>query len=32
MELSKSDRGDEVDKVKLSEFLYGRYFKGASLF
>ncbi|KAJ7011829.1 hypothetical protein NC653_002047 [Populus alba x Populus x berolinensis] len=36
MELSKSDRGDEVDKVKLSEFLYGRYFKvvfiGSALF
>ncbi|KAG6788959.1 hypothetical protein POTOM_005037 [Populus tomentosa] len=36
IELSKSDRGDEVDKVKLSEFLYGRYFKvvfiGSALF
>ncbi|KAI7736428.1 hypothetical protein M8C21_016101 [Ambrosia artemisiifolia] len=26
-ELSKSDRGDEVDGVKLSELLYGRHFK-----
>lgn len=36
IELSKSDWGDEVDKVKLSEFLYGRYFKvvfiGSALF
>ncbi|CAK7356714.1 unnamed protein product [Dovyalis caffra] len=36
VELSKSDRGDEVDKVKLSELLYGRYFKvvfiGSALF
>ena len=31
IELSKSDRGDEVE-VKLSEFLFGRYFKGAFLF
>lgn len=28
-ELSKSDRGgDEADKVKLSELLYGRHFRG----
>uniref|UniRef100_A0A251RVY2 Putative major facilitator superfamily protein n=1 Tax=Helianthus annuus TaxID=4232 RepID=A0A251RVY2_HELAN len=26
-ELSKSDRGDEVDGVKLSELFYGRHFK-----
>ncbi|KAK3426642.1 hypothetical protein EUGRSUZ_F03042 [Eucalyptus grandis] len=26
-ELSKADRGDEVDTVKLSELLYGRYFR-----
>ncbi|EEF46430.1 sugar transporter, putative [Ricinus communis] len=26
-ELSKSDRGDEADKVKLSELLYGRHSK-----
>ncbi|KAK1434117.1 hypothetical protein QVD17_11035 [Tagetes erecta] len=26
-ELSKSDRGDEVDGVKLSELLYGRHFR-----
>lgn len=26
-ELSKSDRGDDVDSVKLSELLYGRHFK-----
>ncbi|KAJ6394677.1 hypothetical protein OIU77_023809 [Salix suchowensis] len=35
IELSKSDRGDEVE-VKLSEFLFGRYFKvvfiGSALF
>lgn len=28
VELSKSDRGDEADKVKLSELLYGRHFRG----
>ena len=27
-ELSKSDRGDEVDTVKFSELLCGRHFKG----
>lgn len=27
-ELSKSDRGDEVDAVKFSELLHGRHFKG----
>lgn len=27
-ELSKSDRGDEVDAVKFSELFYGRYSKG----
>ena len=27
-ELSKSDRGDELDTVKFSELLYGRHFKG----
>ncbi|XP_056167154.1 probable plastidic glucose transporter 3 isoform X2 [Syzygium oleosum] len=26
-ELSKADRGDEVEPVKLSELLYGRYFR-----
>ncbi len=26
-DLSKGDRGDEADNVKLSELLYGRYFK-----
>ena len=31
IELSKSGQGDEVE-VKLSEFLFGRYFKGAFLF
>ncbi|KAK7838317.1 putative plastidic glucose transporter 3 [Quercus suber] len=35
-ELSRSERGDEVDTVKLSELLYGRYFKvvfiGSTLF
>ncbi|KAJ4824001.1 hypothetical protein Tsubulata_033098 [Turnera subulata] len=35
-ELSKSDRGDEVDKVKMSELLHGRHFKvvyiGSALF
>ncbi|KAG8643413.1 hypothetical protein MANES_11G037500v8 [Manihot esculenta] len=36
VELSKSDRGDEADKVKLSELLYGRHFRvvfiGSALF
>lgn len=33
VEMSKSDRGDEVvDKVKLSELLYGRHFKGTYFF
>ena len=27
-ELSKSDRGDGSDSVKLSELIYGRYFRG----
>ncbi|KDP37254.1 hypothetical protein JCGZ_06310 [Jatropha curcas] len=35
-ELLKSDRGDEAEKVKLSELLYGRHFKvvyiGSALF
>lgn len=31
MELSKSEGRDEVDRVKLSELLYGRYFKGSFL-
>ncbi|KAK9123323.1 hypothetical protein Sjap_012925 [Stephania japonica] len=35
-ELSKSDRGDELETVKFSELLYGRHFKvvfiGSSLF
>lgn len=35
-ELSRSDRGDEADAVKLSELIYGRYFKvvfiGSALF
>lgn len=29
-ELSKSDRGDDTDTVKISELLYGRHFKGTS--
>ncbi|CAN0858653.1 Probable plastidic glucose transporter 3 [Linum grandiflorum] len=28
-ELSKSDRGDEVENVKFTELLYGRHFKGS---
>ncbi|KAG5021395.1 hypothetical protein JHK85_017737 [Glycine max] len=28
-ELSKSDRGDGSDSVKLSELIYGRYFRGS---
>ncbi|KAG2718423.1 hypothetical protein I3760_03G219500 [Carya illinoinensis] len=28
-ELSKSDRGDDTDTVKISELLYGRHFKGS---
>jgi hypothetical protein len=27
-ELSKSDRGDDIDTVRLSELLYGRHFRG----
>lgn len=27
-ELSKSDRGDELDKVKFSELFYGRHVRG----
>ena len=27
-ELSKLDRGDETDTIKLSELLYGRHFRG----
>lgn len=29
LELSKSEKGDEVDSVKLSDLLHGRHFKGA---
>lgn len=28
-ELSKSEKGDEVDGVKLLDLLHGKYFKGA---
>ncbi|XP_041006316.1 probable plastidic glucose transporter 2 isoform X2 [Juglans microcarpa x Juglans regia] len=28
-ELSKSDRGDDTDTVKISELLYGRHFRGS---
>ncbi|XP_062148175.1 probable plastidic glucose transporter 2 isoform X2 [Alnus glutinosa] len=28
-ELSKSDRGDDTDTVRLSELLYGRHFRGS---
>lgn len=31
-ELSKVDRGDENDTVKLSELLHGRHFKGTYFF
>lgn len=31
-ELSKSERGEDVDKVKLSELLFGRHFKCIFLF
>lgn len=27
-ELSKSDKGDDADTVKLSELFYGRHFRG----
>lgn len=27
-ELSKSDRGDDTDSVRLSELLYGRHYRG----
>ncbi|PWA44685.1 major facilitator superfamily protein [Artemisia annua] len=30
-QLSKTDRGDEVDGVKLSELFYGRHFRGIDI-
>lgn len=29
-ELTKSEKGDEVDNVKFSELFYGRHFRGIS--
>lgn len=31
-ELSKLDRGDDVDTVKMSELIYGRHFSGRYVF
>lgn len=31
-ELTRSDRGDEVDIVKFSELFYGRHVRGTDIF